>query len=400
MYAPATHPSHYTAPHVHTQEQQTLFAHTWQFVGFTHALANPQDFLTATIAGKAVVVQRFAEGLRAFLNVCTHRYSALQTTGCGNRPLQCPYHGWTFNADGQPYGIPCQDQFTPRPDPVAMALTPYRVAVCGSLVFVCLSPLKPSLPDYLGQTLFNLLDELTGGMAPPMDVLTQPLQANWKVFIENSLEGYHVPLVHPTSISRFNLGKPLPDCVEAETDPYASKFNFAGPHSWLTDSPDANALSNWAKVSPAFASRVFHTPHYMQIQVFPNLNVATFYGANLFVQRVTPTTATQCTVDHWTLAPVLQGLSPVKQAMVKLIMEENKQLGHTILAEDVGIIETVQQGLNQAGNATLPATSMLCREEQRVWAFQQAYSQFMAPLAFTEASSPYSSAYCHTATGA
>uniref|UniRef100_UPI0013CE2201 Rieske 2Fe-2S domain-containing protein n=1 Tax=Pseudomonas aeruginosa TaxID=287 RepID=UPI0013CE2201 len=64
------------------------------------------QFFTRKIAGVPVVVQRTESGIRAFLNQCPHRLSAIQTECTGQRPLVCPYHAWSFGAEGQLQGIP------------------------------------------------------------------------------------------------------------------------------------------------------------------------------------------------------------------------------------------------------------------------------------------------------
>lgn len=83
-------------------------------VGPAAALRRPRDYLTAEPAGVPVLVVRQPDGtLRAFLNVCRHRGVRVVTQCSGNRrSFTCPYHGWTYGAEGELLGIPYRRAFT------------------------------------------------------------------------------------------------------------------------------------------------------------------------------------------------------------------------------------------------------------------------------------------------
>ena len=92
-------------------ENERLFGRTWHFAGFAFDLADDNDYVSLEIAGKSIVVQNFEGKLGAFLNVCSHRFSEIRCEPKGNGPLRCPYHGWTYNAEGVPVGIPSRPRF-------------------------------------------------------------------------------------------------------------------------------------------------------------------------------------------------------------------------------------------------------------------------------------------------
>jgi phenylpropionate dioxygenase-like ring-hydroxylating dioxygenase large terminal subunit len=97
---------HYIRDDIFPREMKNIFEPSWLCIGFTEDLKNHNDFITIQIGERGIVVQNFHGELRAFRNVCSHRHSRIQTQNCGNRPLQCPYHGWTYNIQGIPTGIP------------------------------------------------------------------------------------------------------------------------------------------------------------------------------------------------------------------------------------------------------------------------------------------------------
>jgi choline monooxygenase len=178
-------------------ELERVFARTWQLVGREDQVAEPGDYFTASIAHEPLVVVRGAdEQLRALSNVCRHRAGPV-ATGAGNRKvLQCGYHGWTFALDGRLLGTPEFDGvecFSKE----AHCLPEFRVETWAGLVFVNLDENAAPLGDYLADLPARLADRdlTTMKFAARKDWY---VDCNWKVYVDNYLEGYHIPLVHPS----------------------------------------------------------------------------------------------------------------------------------------------------------------------------------------------------------
>lgn len=170
---------------------------TWQFVGHVSQLAATGDYLADVIGGAPVVMVRKADGdLAAFHNVCRHRAGALVADGAGNcgEAFTCRYHGWRYALDGRlrnAVDFGALAGFDPR----NYGLFPIQVSAWRGLVFVnldldarplddLLSPLARRWAD--GQSTFPLVERRTHAIA-----------CNWKTYVENYLEGYHLPMVHP-----------------------------------------------------------------------------------------------------------------------------------------------------------------------------------------------------------
>jgi choline monooxygenase len=177
-------------------ENRNVFGRAWQLAGRIGQVRDPGQFFTTTIADEPVLIVRGSDGeLRALSNVCRHRAGPV-AKGEGKRPvLQCGYHGWTYALDGrllqtpEMNGIECFD----RDD---FSLPRFRVDVWNELVFVNLDRAAAPLTEFLG----DLVDQLA-----PRDYAGYRLAArkkwlldcNWKVYVDNYLEGYHIPIVHP-----------------------------------------------------------------------------------------------------------------------------------------------------------------------------------------------------------
>jgi phenylpropionate dioxygenase-like ring-hydroxylating dioxygenase large terminal subunit len=120
--------------------------------------------------------------------------------------LQCPYHGWTYGLNGALKGAP-RSKREPCFEEAALGLLPVTVETFGPLVFANLSPEPRPLLDHLGSVPAWLdsagisLDNYEWAFRREYE-----LEANWKVFAENSLECYHCPTVHPRIGQFMHIG--------------------------------------------------------------------------------------------------------------------------------------------------------------------------------------------------
>ena len=135
----------------------------WYHLCMADDLASPNAFVTTRVGAVPLVAQNIKGRVVAFRNVCTHRFAVIhgEPSGCG--PLRCPYHGWSFDADGVPVGLP----FNPTDFQLEaegrrrLALHPASLARCGRLVFVRVASDGPSLEEELGSGLFARLAALS-----------------------------------------------------------------------------------------------------------------------------------------------------------------------------------------------------------------------------------------------
>ncbi len=179
-------------------EKEKIFWRTWQPVGHVDQVPNPGDYFACEIAGEPIVIVRDSAGtLRALSNVCRHRASTI-ATGPGNcNTLRCPYHGWTYALDGRLLGQPEFDGVLDW-DRSAVSLPRFRVETWGLFVFVNLDADATPLTEVLGDIPENVsklgCDLSKFKYFGRRDYV---LDCNWKVYVDNYLEGYHVPAAHP-----------------------------------------------------------------------------------------------------------------------------------------------------------------------------------------------------------
>ena len=178
-------------------ERDQVFGRNWIAVGRLDQVAREGQFFTAEIAGEPIVVVRGSDGqLRAFFNVCRHHAAAVVNVPCGTaQHLRCPYHGWTYGLDGSLKGSP---EFTGvcNFNRAANGLVPLHVDVWEQFVFVSLDNKTPLLEDCLGD-LPARVAPLHIGDLHFFARKTYTLACNWKVYVDNYLDGgYHVPHLH------------------------------------------------------------------------------------------------------------------------------------------------------------------------------------------------------------
>ena len=178
-------------------EAAAVFARTWQLIGRVEQLEKPGQFVTRDVAGEPIVAVRGTDGvLRAFYNVCRHHAAAVVTEPCGQASvLRCPYHGWNYGLDGSLKGIP-EFEGVKNFDRQQNGLVPVKVETWENFVFVNLDPKTAPLAGFLGG-FAKRVASLGIRQLHYFDSRTYDIACNWKVFVDNYLDGgYHVPHLH------------------------------------------------------------------------------------------------------------------------------------------------------------------------------------------------------------
>lgn len=184
---------YYTDPAHFEAEQRTLFTERWCSVGFAHEIPESGDMKPVVFAGHPLFLARGEDGVvRAFHNFCPHRGTQL-VSACQNRKMVlCPYHAWSFSLSGELVRAPHHDSC----DKAQFGLREARSTTWNDVIFVNLSGDAPPLEEELAPLLerwhgfdFSLMRH--GG------TMTYEFRSNWKLIVENFLECYHVPSVHP-----------------------------------------------------------------------------------------------------------------------------------------------------------------------------------------------------------
>src|SRR4051794_33818201 len=187
-------------------EKRRVFAGTWQLVGREVEVAEPGQFFTAAIGDEPILVSRGKDGvLRALSNVCRHRAGPV-AEGAGKRDaFRCGYHGWTYSLEGRLLGTPEFDGVECFSKDES-CLPQFQLEVWNGLIFVKIVPDTISLAEFLG----DIPTRLAGRNLSEMKFAARKdwyLDCNWKVYVDNYLEGYHIPVAHPSLNREIDYSK-------------------------------------------------------------------------------------------------------------------------------------------------------------------------------------------------
>lgn len=195
-------PDCYYTPTFYQREVETVFSRSWIMVGRLERIPKKGDYFTTEFAGMRLIVMRdLQDQLRAFANTCRHRGARLLDGSGNSRSIVCPYHSWTYALDGTLKGAPGMEQ-TVGFRLEDHALVCVRAATWGGFIFVCADADAPALEAHIGDLAGILasyrFEDMRTGRRLEYDVA-----CNWKAWVENFMEGYHIPTVHRRTISKF-----------------------------------------------------------------------------------------------------------------------------------------------------------------------------------------------------
>ncbi len=188
----------YTDPAILELEKHKIFWKTWQPIGRVDDVRRVGDFFTCEVVGEPLVIVRNLDNeLKAYFNVCPHR-AAVVAHGRGNRKsLQCKYHGWTYDLNGKLMRAP-EFEGVKNWNPADVCLQSVKCEAWGPWVFVNLDPDAAPLSEFYGTIGTEIKD--AGFNLDAMKLVERRdyiIDCNWKVYVDNYLEGYHLPIAHP-----------------------------------------------------------------------------------------------------------------------------------------------------------------------------------------------------------
>ncbi len=317
--------SDYLDESVFERERERIFGRTWQLVGRTADLTRPGDFVPVTVLDEPVVVVRYTEHrLRSYYNVCRHRAGQVALTRGNRKSLQCRYHGWTYGLDGCLRAAPEMDDAVGF-DKADFGLEPVRVDSWGPFVFVNLDPDAPSLPEVMG--------DIPGEVAAAgydMDAMSlverrdYVVECNWKVYVDNYLEGYHIPIAHPALFKELDY-----DSYRVETFRYYSKQ--LAPVRELKAGEEVGRDRRYVRSPDGEDEALYYW-------LFPNAMV-NIYPDNMSMNLVLPMGVDRTlTIFEWYFAQpgTGEGWESMQQAIA---------FSDQIQQEDIVLCEQVQRGL-------------------------------------------------------
>jgi phenylpropionate dioxygenase-like ring-hydroxylating dioxygenase large terminal subunit len=349
-------PRDYSAADTFAAEQRAIFAASWNLVGAHADLARAGDQLATEVGGVPVLVRNDGGELRAFRNVCPHRHSLVAPPGRSFRPkLKCQYHGWEFAADGRLSHLPDGRSFRGWKATDA-CLDPVRCESRFGLVFV--NPGAGADGASLAAEHGPIADELAhhfDGLELRWVQVTEH-DVNWKIIVENAVESYHVPMVHPGTFVTYGREEAHRHLIE----PTFTQFE------------DLDSSQNLPLSVSALDELLFRTRRsygYAHTHLYPNhlITYAGFYREWVVVEPLGPRRSRRLGYGFLPRDLRLPGPTQlVGRLALAEIARRTRRSADRILGEDSSVWTSIQRGTESSRFA-----GVLSAREERVAAFQR-----------------------------
>jgi phenylpropionate dioxygenase-like ring-hydroxylating dioxygenase large terminal subunit len=347
-------PRAFTSRDIFDVEQRAIFGRSWVHVADLRDVPNPGDYATGTIGKTPVIVLRDRKTgeLRGFLNACRHRGAQLlDGKGSCDKQIKCPYHAWSYGLDGKLLGVPYRDEFAC--DVSQMGLVPVRVGAVGPMIMACIDPAAPDLATWVGQ-LPDAIAKAGAGEWQFVFELTYEVEANWKLFVENANDGYHIQFVHDILTDAL-----VPESGDTVLEPH-------GAHTM--------SLINPSYVPPGF------DPAESKIRfgcIFPNL-IPVLSPSDLTYIRVDP-------ISHDRLRLFMRSYDRLDALGMAPLRDFRKLAVERTTSQDIGVVERTFRGLQAEG---LPAGVHASRLEARIGHIERLWVEAMAREVGAERTNP------------
>jgi p-cumate 2,3-dioxygenase subunit alpha len=358
------HRSTMTSQQIFEAERDRIFSRCWLYVGHKSEVPKPGDYVRRRVGGRPVFMVRGAKSgeIRVFHNSCTHRGALVCRTDRGNsKNFQCFYHAWTFDTEGTLIGTPDREGYEGR-DFADLSLAAPRVEQYRGFVFLSYDPDIVDLESYLAGAK-EYLDLVIDAASDDVEVIKGTheygMAANWKLLVENSIDGYHAAPLHATYFQYLasigteisggitGVGRDLGNghaVVDGEAPwgrPIASWEPSFGPEAKTEiDKIRADLVE---KHGEELARRMSETSR--NLLIYPNLIINDIMAVT--VRTFMPTAPDQTEITAWQLAP---------RTELPLLRERRLDNFLTFLGpggfatpDDIEALESCQSGFTSGG---------------------------------------------------
>lgn len=245
----------YTSKEVFEQCREKIFAPSWQFIGGSELVKEagdvyPFSLLHDYLDEPLLITKDKTGAINVLSNVCTHRGNIVAEKACKLNNLRCRYHGRLFGLDGKFMSMPEFKEVENFPSKYD-DLPALQVFKWSNWLFTSLNPVySPELffRDMIERVSWMPLNEFKfhSGLSRIFHI-----KANWALYCENYLEGFHIPFVHaglnavidfgeyatelffPYSSLQLGLAKTNQDCFDLPASSPDHGKNVAAYYFWV-----------------------------------------------------------------------------------------------------------------------------------------------------------------------
>ncbi len=351
-----------TDPEVFAQEKSRIFDRSWLYVGHETELTKPNDIKTRRVAGRPVLFLRDNNGqVRVWLNSCPHRGAMLcRDTTTNARFMTCFYHGWTFDTAGKMASLPGDVAYGPDFARPGLAAPP-RLDSYRGFVFISFDPDIVDLRTYLAGAkdyLDLVMDQSEVGMQVLEGTHEYSVKANWKLLVENSVDGYHAISTHQRY---FTMVAAARGGLDGAAMGGGRGLDLCNGHAVAAANPDAPNVMGRPLSAAARAEREARFERLRQrdgsewvrrmngsrnMVIFPNLVVIDLV-MGVIIRKIDPVAPDYMEVTAWELAPPEEGAELKRQRLDNFLTFWGP--GGLASPDDVEALESCQTSFATAG---------------------------------------------------
>jgi carnitine monooxygenase subunit len=314
----------YHDPEYFRLETAKLIRPAWQIVCHANDIPDAGDWRTLDLPGESVIVIRGADDvIRAFANVCRHRGSRLLDGEAGSaKRITCPYHAWSYAADGRLIGVPGREDY-PGFDPASLGLIPVEFEIWRGFLFVRLEGGGPSVAAMMAPYEAEVAPCRFEELRAIGRITLRPRDVNWKNVADNYSDGLHIKVAHP-GLTRLFGGDYRIEAGE-QVDRMSGE---------LVERPSTNLSERaYQHFLPEGAGR-----SWLYFKLWPNVAID-IYPDQVDFMHFVPVGPTQ------TLIREISYALPDGRREMKAARYLNWRINRRVNAEDTALIRRVQQGM-------------------------------------------------------
>lgn len=350
-------PYKYTSTAVFDNEAKNIFCTQWLYACLITDVEKFRDYFVVEIMGRSVIIFNNGKTIKAFQNVCPHRFNRIFTDKQGNSPLVCRYHLWGFNEDGKLIGKDKKAVF-PNPTELDICLKQYKLEIVGKFIFIHFSETPNNLDEQLG----NLKEELvtiSDIMNEEIHQHTIPHSVNWKFIVENVVELNHCKAIHKETLVRSGYCLLEPKRVKVALNSYS-----------IAPPIEDEARQKRDKIFSKYLPRPITDNTFKHILLFPNFTISIFEGLIITIGQILPRTPNSTDYNLRYFFTKLTAENAVGTNLLEDMKISMPEYSTKLFAEDKAMLEQLQKGVSEVEHSGFIYET----EERLIWFFESYYN--------------------------
>ena len=278
---------YYTSEKILDKEYEALFYNDWICSGRSSELSKVGQYKTIKIGKESIIILRNNNNkIVAYFNVCRHRGTRIcnHNNGQFSKSIQCGYHGWTYDLNGNLIGAPHMN-VVKNFKKINYPLHSVALKEWEGFIFINLAE-KPTNFEIYFSPILNRFKQWNISTLKTLETKKYNIEGNWKLVIQNYCECYHCPILHPDLAAIHNYMGGRNDLYEG---PFLGGF--------MTLNNDKKSITESGNLSskpiPGVTKRNLNRVYYYSL--FPNMLIS-LHPDYVMYHTIIPVNPSKCKI--------------------------------------------------------------------------------------------------------